>query len=98
MLSRLGLEGPDGRCFHVARAVIKSVQSFSLVKLQCQTKTKSADPEGYPLFPMLSQGLLTGKRPFQAVRVAKKSARVISTLLPKWFLSISKNELGECMT
>ena len=28
------IAGPDGRCFHVARAVIKSVQSFSLVKLQ----------------------------------------------------------------
>ena len=26
--------GPDGRCFHVARAVIKSVQRFLLVKLQ----------------------------------------------------------------
>ena len=26
--------GPDGRCFHVARAVIKSVQSFPLAKLQ----------------------------------------------------------------
>ena len=52
-------------CFHVARAVIKSVQSFSLSKLQSQTETKSADPEGYPLFPMLSQGLPTGKRPFQ---------------------------------
>ena len=58
-------ESPDGRCFHVARAVIKSVQSFSLAKLQRQTETKSADPEGYPLFSMLSQGLLTGKRPFQ---------------------------------
>ena len=28
------IAGPDGRCFHVTQAVIKSVQSFSLVKLQ----------------------------------------------------------------
>ena len=34
-------------------------------KVTRQTETKSADPEGYPLFPMLSQGLLTGKRLFQ---------------------------------